>query len=303
MRRFYSWLLFICVFPPVIYSQELEIATNHYSPDFYVDHGFSNRYQVNYYSDYSLPRTSHYKQKKVKKVELYNTYNQVCWMAELDTAGKITKSGIRGYYYFIVTESYIGPNKEYITITKYFDQQKLVRADTSVSVRFSFQRADTAMSFTRTTHKIYKRGELINEQNIYYNETYLNKPVLASSNSPWVMISLYGEDPDKPKVYFKEKLATHYDTAKLYYCQTKTFDHDFYASVDSGAADLRLEQIATHPFVKKYRNNEEANYFVDGESFEEPSQYHEAMRCGSYYYHQQHQDDGFSYGYTTNEKG
>jgi hypothetical protein len=304
MTKFISrLLLLVCLFPLEFYSQELEIGTENYSPDFYINRGFANRYQSNYYSNYQLRSASEYKLKKVSKVELYDSNNQLCWMAELDTAGKITRSGIRGYYYFIVTGSYVNPDNSYTSVVQYFDHQKLVRLDTIISASFSYTNADTSMHFSRRTHKIYKRGELINEQNEYYNEKYLNKPVVIDRSSPFANIIYYGEDPNQPKVYLDKKLKHNYDSAKLYWCQDHIFDHDFYATSGSGHADIHPEKLKKHPFGKKYMSKDQKKYFVDGEAFEEPSEYQEAMRCGSYYYHMEHRDDGVVYGYTRNEKG
>ncbi len=306
---FLSFLLLLLSFQSV--AQEVDIAYGQYMrSDYYYSPRFNDRYISNNYYSFSLQGTAFYQQKKVKRVEIIDPYSQLFWMIELDREGKILKTGIKGNPYFTTTQR-MGNQETDTTITCYFQNDQLMKVDTSIVYVFRYTHGDTTVSFNRTITKTYKLGSLINEQNAYYNEKYLNKPLLLEQEYPMLILPVFVVDRkgrlvaaknDGPQVYLSEKLKADYDTSKLYLCQSNTVNSDLYATGDGGQTDLPLKQLQKHAFYKYCQSGAEINSFTDGEDFNEPSESHRAMFCGSMLYNN-YDYNATKEGYVHNENG
>lgn len=291
-------------------SQELEIGNNNnYIPGgYYLSYTFNQRYSFNDYFKFYLGSTGYYKLKNVKKMEVYDASGKTLfYLLELDTAGKILRTGQLGNQYFTTVEYIIGKSSEQASIVRCYQGNELMRADTNYYKEYHYKNTDTLISFSRRTYVTYKKGELINEQNAYYNENYLNKeitinnPILTTCLTYDKRGKLISEKPDN--IYLKKKLKTDYDTSLLYKCRIQIYDEGFYAMSDSGRNEILFENIAKHPFAKKWRSEDKKDCFTDGECFDEPSSLLQSMWCGNSMYRYHESINAFSYGYTQNENG
>lgn len=307
--RFFIKLLLLLFFPFYGNTQELEIGINNYSnPGYYSTYTFNKRYNPIEYTQFSLHSTAYYALKNVKKMEVYDhTGSTLYFLLELDSLGKTVRSGTKSNHYFTVVENFTDEKNGSGTICKYFEKENLMRIDTNFYKEFTYKNADTSISFGRRTYITYKKGALINEQNDYYNETYLNKEVIIN-NSFEINIQVYDKKGNlvsekQDNIYLKKKLKTDYDTSTLYLCKTEVYDDGFYATSDSGRNEILFEKITKHPYAKQWRKNDKKDCFTDGECFHEPSSLMQSMWCGSAMYRQNEYYSSHNYGYTQNENG
>ena len=140
------------------------------------------------------------------------------------------------------------------------------------------------MHFRLYLIKIHKSGEVINEQNTYYNEKFYNKPsniegqlgrVLATVDNKGKVIKTDTFDG----IYLRKKLKTSYDNGKPYFCVQKKFDDEVYANKDSGGIEIDRKFLKRHHSVKTRRPNMDQKLFVDGEDFNEPVDIRPPMFC------------------------
>ena len=305
MKIYLKFFLIIFLTTPFIsYSQEIEIYKNEHTS--YYNHNwlqmrrkFNDRFV--YKDNFILKSTALYKLKKVNKIEVYDSNNDLCWMAELDTAGNILKKGSLSSNYFITNETLNKNEHGHSLITSYFYNQKLIRVDTTVISLFSFKKADTIINFTRTQVMIYKNGSLINEQNDYYNKLLINKPIKYKPIITYNFIKIKNKQANS----FKKKFRTNYDTSIFYKCLIQTYDNDFSSTIDSGKTNIEYKKLRKHPFVKNYRSKDSKKCISDGERFEEPTEFIRinTYRCGTAIYNEMEYSKHISKGYNLNEFG
>ncbi len=302
-------ILFLIVLYPLLGSgQQLELKEHDYyrSSDFLIKKfQFSDRYNFQGNDDIfkNLTNTSFYKQHKVKKIEVFDSKNVLVRMIELDTVGKIVKQGYRNSYFFHINETASDKSSQ-ITVNSYFNKNKLMKVDTLTSTYYDYINADTIIKYVRTSSVSYKNGDLINEQNRYYNDQYYNKPFISNgiTSSPFVRESKKIKKKAKPVIFLKKELLRNYDTTILYQSRFTSSNKILSFSIDSGKTSINFEETVKYPFVKKYQKKSyKDTCYTDGESFREPTQYDEPhYRCSQYYNGLKHLPH---YSYKTNEQG
>ena len=105
--------------------------------------------EFDYRTDVSFtsPRPNKYVAEKVKTVELYNSKNQLFYHCELDTHGKVVKTGIQGKKYFI-TNRRVDLNKSHsISEIGFYKNDVLMRLDTVIFYVHTYDSGDTVFTF------------------------------------------------------------------------------------------------------------------------------------------------------------
>jgi hypothetical protein len=298
-----SLLLIAIVLCPVLaLSQQLAVSArngvltwSHYNA--FDKHFLHNDYmQVYFYS------ADFYKARKIKKIELINNDKSIFWQMELDTSGRTVQLGRAGLYYFITEQKHSDSHQSIDTvITSYFLQTKLMRIDTEITTRYSYHHADTTISFDRIYTINRYNGALLDEQNAYYNEHYLNKKLSQQQYAG--AISITRSSKKETHIYLHKRLKTDYDSSKLYLNKIETKDVTFIASIDSGKRGLGPEQLKKHPFVKQFQRTDHKDCFTSGSDFVEPHFYYETYICGTGMHQMQERVARTSYGYSSNKDG
>ena len=175
--------------------------------------GFNNRFYGFYQSEVKFGDAAFYKSKKVKSINVYSERKNKLYSFDLDIDGKVLKTGVQEHY-FKTSENYYDKDSLYCSVTCYWQGEVLVRTDTNRLKQMEWKRNDTLLFCSERELKTNKIGYLINEQNRYYNEQYLNKKIKLEN--PPMMIHLEGEDYTKPRIYLKKPFKTNYDSLKMY---------------------------------------------------------------------------------------
>lgn len=231
-----------------VFSQQLNFvsADESYSP------AFESRYRKR--SDIRLSEECRdlIKQKRVKKLNLYNRDGLLFSFFEFDQQGKQNGEGYHGRFYFTVKRHYQLGQDEMTTIAHY-QGPLLMLTDTISVIQQVYKNADTSMTYTQYKSTVHKRGVLINDQNYFYNTTYFNQTQ-----------------------YFR----TDYDTTVLYLCSEIDTRGNFEGSLREGFINLDTNTLKGHAFYQKFREGAIKNYPVEGESFIEPDK-KSYMFCGT----------------------
>lgn len=269
-----------------LYAQQIEFKLNGRN-----NYGYSQKFNSRYigplYEDYNLENTGFYLTHKVKSMSVYRADNKLYRYWEFDTAGIIIKTGAQNYYYTEHAFKQTGPSKT-LHITSYYLSPggRMVRCDSVYRYYTRYTITDTVIGWSRYTIIVHKTGDLINEQNNYYNTHFYNKKVVVhdmglgsgvaeDENGKFVNVNAKGH------VFIQKKLKTNYKSDSVYRCSLVSSDEGFYASCNNGHKDLTRMQLIHHPAANKFNQNSQRIYFTDGEWFDEPAvDYNEPMECG-----------------------
>ena len=306
MKQLVFYFFFFSFFPQV-YGQQIEFKLNVRINYGYAE-SFDNRFRGSLYENYSLDNTGFYGTQKVKSMSVYDAYNRLYRYFEFDTMGTIIKRGAQNYYYY-TENSYLQltPSK-LLEITSYYLSPggALVRRDSVYRIYTRYEFADTVIAWTKYITSVYKRGDLINEQNEYYNTRYYNKKVVINNRGGGGFNYTVDEDGELTNinpsghVFIKKLLKSDYKPGSLYKCSKLTSDDGFYASCNNGHKSLNRMDLLHHRLAKKFSQNNKTEYFTDGEWFVEPViNYNEPMDCG---HNREHRNEPWI-NYSTNAKG
>lgn len=262
--------------------------------------GFNNRFYGFYQSEVSFGDAAFYKSKKVKSITVYGERKNKLYSFDLDTNGKVLKTGVQEYY-FKTSENYFDKDSLYCSVRCYWQGDILVRTDTNKLKQMEWKRNDTLLFCSKRELRTNKIGYLLNEQNRYYNEQYLSKKIKLKN--PPIMIYMEGDDYTKPRIYLKKPFKTDYDSLKMYATFSYGFIDNKYGSAQNGKQEIDLNAINDGFYCKNCDAISSMEYFIEGENFDEPTEYIEPNYCGSHYYRIAHWNDGISYKFDLNEKG
>lgn len=287
-----SILLLLASLP--LMAQQIEFKLNARS-DYGYSNTFDNRYRGPLYEDYNLENRGFYRAKKVKSMSVYRVDNTLYRYWEFDTAGTIIKTGAQNFYFTTYTSKQTGPWQALDISTHYKSPGgSMVRCDSIYRNYTRHTIADTVIGWRGYRILVYKTGELINEQNNYYNTKFYNKKValndrgmgmgsFMNEHGQWVDINAGGH------VFIEKVLKTDYQADKIYKCSEVITEDGFFASCNNGHKDLTQMQLLHHPVARRYNQNHKKNYLTDGEWFDEPMvDFNEPMDCG---YNRRHHNE------------
>lgn len=265
---------------------------------------FSRLFEEESYMNVQLLNPELYHQRHISKVELFYAHDSTLFYSvQFDSSGRVLEERKKANYFLIGTQRISDTLRHSDTlILSYYRLTKLLRRDTLVTQFFQYRHADTTISFSRQHNRIWYNGELINEQNEYYNKQFLNKKIKPNkSHNPVYNIAMRG----KPKayVYLQRRLKTNYDSSRMYHCIHSIQDINFYASTDSGKKTLDQILLKNHPFAKKAGSKDQRKYQAEGADFNEPVFFYESHGCGTGLYLAQQMRARTSYGYTSRPDG
>ncbi len=272
----YRFVLFSCFFLityftsfPNCQGQEVKIVSNSRVNAVGYISKFEDRYDIHQSPQFLLTNTGFYKLKKVRKIEIFNSNNQLCWMLEIDNAGNIVRKGELKGEYFIET-AYSGNDiTSKTTVTKYFSATLLMRIDSAFSSVKSFNDADTVISYVQTITKVYKLGYLLREQNRYYNRE------LWHGYLKWKLMVNQRKVNKKGQFvlarHIKSRFKTNYNPGKLYWCKKEILNSNF----KKGNTEITYQQFErlAKCFAGKNFEQNYLKHFVKGERFYEPGQF------------------------------
>ena len=294
--------LFLFCFPLIVFGQEVQINSGSYHEPYHTTYRFNDQFKADTYSRFYLGSASLYKERKVKTVKILE-YNRIVWMAELDRAGTVLKTGQNHNGYFRTEEAF-ATDSSLLTVTAHYLESRCVRID-SVFRSYIVYPGDTIIRFTRATRKTHKSGSLINQQNTYYNEHYLNvaKPAAIAWISSFDVEGTTISGDYTPEVYFSDPLKTDYDDSVLYLSKVEKSDEDLSILTDRGVTGVEFEQVDNDAFCRDYRGGSEIVYLTEGEDFDEPSELVANWYCEGGSVHSNDYELNTVYDYTPNEKG
>lgn len=300
-----SLILLLC--PALLFAQEgiINVYRNEGLSSGLYYNSFSKRFDPQAYMNVQVTKPEYYHQRSIKKVKLIQNDGSVFYSVEFDRNGRILEEKRKGNYYTISNRLRTDTVKKLDTlIQQYFSENVLKRSDTFITKYYSFQHKDTMISFSRQYSKSWYNGGLINEQNSYYNQQYLNKKIKPNQGHgiTYDMSPLSGKK-SKFHIYLHRKLKTNYDSSKTYPYSSEIIDINFSAATDSGLRTLTMEQIKNHPFVKQYAGKNRRDCKTDGACFQEPVFYFQSYSCGTGRYEAQQTRMRTSYGFTTRPDG
>lgn len=299
--------LILLLYPVLLFAQEepINIYRNDGLSSGLNYNSFSKRFDPRAYMNVQVMNPEYYHQRKIKKVELIQNDGGVFYSVEFDRKGSILEEKRKGNHYSISyrqrTDTF---NKLDTLIQHYFSEEVLMRSDTFMTKYYSYRHKDTLFSFSRQYRICWYNGALINEQNNYYNQQYLNKKIKPNQGHgiTYDMSPLSGKKA-KFHIYLHRKLKTNYDSSKTYPYSSETIDINFSAAADSGRRALTMEQIKSHPFVKQYASKNRRDCKADGACFQEPVFYFQSYSCGTGRYEAQQTHMRTSYGFTSRPDG
>lgn len=295
---FISFMFFFIFISKTNYAQQVEIELNQYGGGYGSSSVFNDRYSIPYHTSFKLDSSPFYKKMKVRKLEIYKYRNELHWMAELDSTGKVIREGRLGVRYFIVTQNIRNENDSQTFISQYFQGHVLIRTDTTFSTKLWMKVKDTIITYNKIVSKVYKKGTLLNEQNTYYNSLY-RKPVfkyVKYAKNP-IRYSIHQFKTLQYRIITQEykmgrngqiavhkklrrKLKTDYDTAQLYLCKKETNYGGFIKKIDSVKIQyLYGAEINAKVFTKIIKKNN-IKYVTQGENFHEQCSIYRSMSCG-----------------------
>jgi hypothetical protein len=301
-----SLLLSFLFCPLLLFSQQAPITVyvrNGTSPGFNYN-AFARRFQEESYMNVQLLNTALYHQQHIRKVELFHANDSsLFYSVTFDSNGRVLEERKKANYFLISTQRRTDSIQHIDTLVQnYYRQSKLLRCDTLITQFFQYQQADSSISFSRQYNSIWYNGQLVNEQNEYYNQQFLNKKINPNKSHNMVYDIAYGSKP-KAQVYLQRRLKTNYDSSKMYNCIRAIQDINFYASTDSGKKALDRIHLKNHPFAKKAGSKDQRKYQTEGADFNEPIFVYDSYVCGTGRYRAQQILARTSYGYTTRPDG
>ena len=318
------WILKVCFiiglqYPQVISAQsQLQIQKNDVGYGSRSNPTFNDRYHQFYHTSYVIDKTDYYKQKRVKKLLLYDSYsNALTFMVEFDSTGKVIKRGILGVRYFIVTISDTDANNTRRNITNFYQNEELVRTDTTFIEDKYFTYKDTVYTFIQTITRSYKCGSLINEQNTYYNLLGIHKApkYLWHSKRPMRYLRNYlvteigkltyrSSGINKKSEYvvhkhWRKKFANNFVSDSLYLCLDKA-DYQVTGYILDSTKHLIL---SNHKKFDSILKQNKVSFKIPGENYIEKTISYTPMYCGFARSQEQEIESITTYKYSENANG
>lgn len=219
--------------------------------DYFSGSSFNNRYTELRWAKVLLNERQPFKEKRVRKISIYNWQDSLIWFFELDRSGNTVGEGWQGAYYFRTMKRKFELPDTFECKT-WSTGEIVMRKDTQEAYHKIYRNADTLMEYDEYNITVYKRGKLINEQNAWYTRKYLSR---------------------------RESFKADYDSLVLFMCSRNYYRENFMASVKDKKINLDTNSLREHPFFKKYRRPAFRKYFVEGENFIEPTQ--QPFTCGN----------------------
>ncbi|MFA6150149.1 MAG: hypothetical protein WC716_02435 [Chitinophagaceae bacterium] len=299
--------LILLLYPVLLFAQEepINVYRNEGLSSGLSYNSFSKRFDPQAYMNVQLMKPEYYHLRKIQKVELIQNDGSVFYSVEFDRSGRILEEKRKGNYYTISYRQHTDTvNNRDTLIQQYFSEDVLMRSDTFMTKYYSYRHKDTLISFSRQYSNIWYNGGLINEQNSYYNQQYLNKKIKPNQGYgiTYDMSPLSGKK-SKFHIYLHRKLKTNYDSSKTYPYSSEILDINFSAAADSGQRTLTMEQVKGHAFVKQYTSKNHRDCKADGACFQEPVFYFQSYTCGTGRYEAQQTRMRTSYGFTNRQDG
>ncbi len=262
-------------------------------------HGFNSHFGGQPITSFELKDVHLYKVKKVKKIFVFSKDSILLQVTELDSSGEIIREGNYDGEYFQVRSS-VGKNPSISSVTYYLNN-RLIRTDTTIQEGGEFNKDDTLMLYNRLERYEYKTGELLNQQNSYYNEQYYWKPIRV--NRKGTHITYRNRFRMKPRyiVFLKKKFPTNFDSLKVYPSSIGIYA-TFYAQ--KGNLPIDTAAYRTHSFFKSHPPIQKTTFLIRGQSFREPHLYFNSDRgyeCGNHDYSDYPTFEGHDWTY--NEMG
>jgi len=294
-RHFISFLFFILVCKTGV-SQQFNFEVPQTAEGGLVTFDDRLQHQPQHKPVISTP--SFYKEKKIKKIMIYADDTLLMHLLELDTAAKFVRQAFFDGIY--LKDSWSKGVNPHINTVSYFEKHRLIRTDTVIRTNFYYRSKDTLMSFAWEEERTYKAGSLLNQQNRYFNQNFLDSPIVAPK------LSLTGNRTEKSatetKIYLTEKIPIDFDSLRLYLASRSLDVNYFQANKINGNILIDTLLLKKHAFYRIYNKSHQKKTFVAGEDFVEPEIYatdsnsSQGLQSG---------DTGKSsdYDFTTNENG
>lgn len=297
MKNHFFIFYFILFSFAQFHAQQLEFEKAYVSRIGGFSFRFNDRYTMGPDVGVLLKGGSFYRSKNVKKILVYSNNNKLAYLIELDTAGNIITSGFKTSFYFTTT-SIRKATDPHIYVQSYYKDSILMRTDSLFSKEITYRHYDTIMRFSHKEQVIYKTGSLLNEQNDYYNTTYLHKRIEEKNLFRIRRRNVVGIKT-KRHVFLSRKLPVDFETQRLY-VTCKSIEVSIFTANKDGL-DIDTLKLAKHPFYRSYHPKREIKNLVSGEDFYEPSHYEEPWDCGSGRRYKQQESP--IYGFTSGANG
>lgn len=291
MVKYFLIIFILFLFQPIVFSQQIQLSENPFVYSYtHPSPAFANNFMYDQHLSFSLRNTDDYKKQRVKQVEVYALYydnEALRYRVVLDTAGIILETRTKGMRYMISYREDRTIENQTTQIRKYYEGEEWIRTDSTIQEFRNYIHGDTTMHYQKlTTYKYYK-GSLLNTQNAYYNENYLNVEIHPEAYPPLVH---FWVDEIESSVYLTHALPTDFEEDSIYAYSEELISYNYYGGIKD--QDFTLEIAKDHPFMKSYATDNSSEYFVSGAEFIEPRWQEESMWCGNSLYSQQHYYDG-----------
>ncbi|RYE26167.1 MAG: hypothetical protein EOP51_01380 [Sphingobacteriales bacterium] len=271
----------------------------------YSEQWFGSRFEMRRYPYVQVLDTAFYKQRGIRKVEVLsaNRDSTVWWSATFDkaTGAVVEEAQLTGNYFLTVHNSKDSLQHTDTTVKAWYQASKLMRLDTVITTRYYYRQGDTNMSLMTTRSTSYYNGALIDEQNEYYNKTFLHRHI---SDFTLGRTSTNEGGKVAKHVYLRRAFRTNYDSNRLYLARRDEHVEAFRATVDSGKSYIPIMQLnKQHPFVRRFYDKPNTRCYTSGACFNEPRFYYESRACGTHIDEMQRERRETEYGLTTDRNG
>lgn len=250
-----------------------------------------------------ISQPDYYHQRKIKKLELFQRNSILFYSVAFDSNGKILVETRKGTYFYISKQNRTDSIRQRDTlILSYVRDSILMRIDTIVTQHYQYQSKDSLITFSRQQSSIWYLGALINEQNDYFNQHFLNKKIALNQGNGigYAAVNRSGKKITH-RIYLHRRLKTDFDSSRLYPFIQEVNDINFSAYKDSGRKQLNLVELKGHPFVQQWAAKNRKDYMTKGIDFQEPIFMHYYTGCASGVYRAQQTRERTSYGFTSRQ--
>lgn len=184
---------------------------------------FESRFNLRLRSDIQIVAGSTISAHRIRRIGVYHPQGPLLQSFDFDTAGTLLSETLHGLHEreYTITTAYstkVGQDFRYVKL--YYRSDTLMRIDTVSYVSVSLP--DTGgvcdCGYMKTTS--WKLGKLMNEQNAYFNEKYLDKE-MNRLNRTAIGIEDYGNS--EMVVYLKNRLKTNYEGEVLFHARTSNY--------------------------------------------------------------------------------
>jgi hypothetical protein len=292
-------LILLLLFPYDMMGQQLRVEVPSAMPPTFNYSAFDRQFQAEASMVVVEGSPAFYSERHIREITARSMDSSIFWKVQLDTAGKVTFRGYRGDYFYITEQYKSNALSDTDTIiTGYYRQERLMRLDTVITIRYSYDHADTIIKFASTNTISYYRGSLLNEQNQYYNGRYLHKKIANGIGA----IPFPGGRPGRKHVYLHKRLRTDYNDTMLY-LSSKQLNYGYFNASVNDTFLLTRDTLSDHPYVRRYYRKNKGTAYVDGGLFREPHIYGTSWVCGTGLHQMAERSRRTRYGYTTNNSG